>query len=332
METTLDLTGTTVGALQVLHRDTTALKGVNWVCLCERCGRTISKKAKYLYDGPHQHQSCGRKGCRRMPLKEDLTGKVFNVLVVLGLANKRRLDAKGRTKRLWACRCNTCGTVINVSTGDLKSGKSTSCGRAGCRAQGLDPLWSGLLDVYSSYKRSRNAKKLGFSLTLDQVYQLTSSVCAYCGGGPRLERCGRGKSTGYRYNGIDRVVNSIGYTLANCLPCCVTCNVAKSNMTPAEWAAYLLRMGHYRLRVSMQAHHAHAIANPGKQQLQWTGEPLVWSPHDRKRTRRNKGNAVTAKNAVAYENNAQTNDVSQLLDAAAVPCGRNEVPVRRDGV
>jgi len=39
-----------------------------------------------------------------------------------------------------------------------------------------------------------------------------ASPCYYCG---------------YPSNGVDRIDNSIGHIMTNCIPCCHTCNVAR---------------------------------------------------------------------------------------------------------
>jgi len=42
----------------------------------------------------------------------------------------------------------------------------------------------------------------------------------------------------YKYNGIDRKINSRGYTPDNSLPCCRTCNFMKKDMdyqTFVDW-------------------------------------------------------------------------------------------------
>jgi hypothetical protein len=42
------------------------------------------------------------------------------------------------------------------------------------------------------------------------------------------------------FNGIDRVDNTKGYTLENCVPCCTRCNLAKHTMSLTafkEWVA-----------------------------------------------------------------------------------------------
>jgi len=61
-----------------------------------------------------------------MPKLNDLTGQHFGRLVVLGISHRHR-----RSSRIviihWQCRCD-CGTEVSVSTSDLRSGNTRSCG------------------------------------------------------------------------------------------------------------------------------------------------------------------------------------------------------------
>jgi 5-methylcytosine-specific restriction endonuclease McrA len=90
-----------------------------------------------------------------------------------------------------------------------------------------------------------NAVTRGYSweLTIDEFRKLSLSSCAYCGAPPSNSGKHSVRSNGrFRYSGLDRVDNTVGYTLANVVPCCKTCNQAKNNLTLAafhEWALNL---------------------------------------------------------------------------------------------
>ena len=60
-----------------------------------------------------------------------------------------------------------------------------------------------------------------FELTKEQVFDLASKPCTYCG---NMRSLGS-----YSYH-IDRVDNNVGYVLNNCVPCCGVCNRMKANM------------------------------------------------------------------------------------------------------
>ena len=60
-------------------------------------------------------------------------------------------------------------------------------------------------------------------MTKDEIMNMTDLPCVYCG-----------KETidGVKRNGIDRMDNSVGYTLSNCAPCCEICNYMKQSLDP----------------------------------------------------------------------------------------------------
>ena len=61
-----------------------------------------------------------------MPKLNDITGQQYGRLTVLGISHRYR-----RSRRIviihWQCRC-TCGVEVTVSTSDLRSGNTQSCG------------------------------------------------------------------------------------------------------------------------------------------------------------------------------------------------------------
>lgn len=58
---------------------------------------------------------------------EDLTGREFNFLKVISRAKDRETPS-GQKRKFWLCECLLCGTQKEIGAGDLKSGKTKSCG------------------------------------------------------------------------------------------------------------------------------------------------------------------------------------------------------------
>ena len=69
---------------------------------------------------------------------------------------------------------------------------------------------------YLRYKRSATKRGYLFLLDYDEFCDLVSQPCYYC------------DKIDLPYNGIDRIDNSMGYELNNCVPCCCVCNRMKS--------------------------------------------------------------------------------------------------------
>lgn len=61
-----------------------------------------------------------------------------------------------------------------------------------------------------------------FSLTLEQFKSFWGKPCYYCGG--EIEGIG-----------IDRIDNTMGYEINNCVPCCIDCNKMKMTQTLNEF-------------------------------------------------------------------------------------------------
>lgn len=102
-----------------------------WLCKCD-CGNEVSIARYDLVTGKTKSCGCLKKIASEKIAKkrlDDLTGKRFNKLVVIGLDRKEtRIYRKGnkRTIYYWRCRCD-CGEEIVVSGRRLKDGRIKDC-------------------------------------------------------------------------------------------------------------------------------------------------------------------------------------------------------------
>lgn len=90
-----------------------------------------------------------------------------------------------------------------------------------------------------NYKREARKRMYSWDLTDEQASRLFMGQCHYCGK--------------HASNGIDRVDNSKGYFLENCVSCCSACNFMKGSMDLEEFID-----------------HIHKIRD-----FQWTKQPLL---------------------------------------------------------
>lgn len=120
----IDLTGRNFGRLTVLKRDIKNTKNgaVLWICQCE-CGNIISTTGNHLNQKHTQSCGCLQKERTSEALLKDLTGQKFGKLTVL----ERDIDKKDKEKVYWKCQCD-CGNIVSIMSGQLKSGKTMSCG------------------------------------------------------------------------------------------------------------------------------------------------------------------------------------------------------------
>lgn len=217
-----------------------------WVFECI-CGTQISRRADQKYN---QESSCGcKRNKKRTP---DLTSKKFNRLVVV---KPNGIDNNGSFR--WECLCE-CGNTSFVTTHNLLSNKIRSCG---CLTKEVakklfkenihnkklhihyKPIEiSGLNKVFSSYRVGAKNRGVFFKLNKDQISSLIKQNCYYCGIEPSNIHINGYTKEVYKYNGIDRKDNSVGYTSENVVPCCIICNKAKRDMAYDEFISWIQRI------------------------------------------------------------------------------------------
>ena len=136
------------------------------------------------------------------------------------------LSKASKNRIYFYCTCTKCGRKIKVRS-DGFTGKP----RVGCkhcmgkwRKEHFEKIESEKLIPkqirikYSHFKCNAINRDINFDLTYEQVCKLCSQPCIYCGKKESL--------------GIDRIDNSKGYTVDNCVPCCGCCNKMKMDLEP----------------------------------------------------------------------------------------------------
>lgn len=169
-----------------------------------------------------------------------MIGKKFNRLTVLEFSHKRQY------RSYWKCKCD-CGKEITVERHHLVGGYTKSCGcfKVYKRASGE----SGLKLFIKGYKSNAIIRGMKFNLTMEDVRNITSKNCYYCGEEPSgisiMSKSKDEKLTEYRtykYSGIDRIDSNKGYELDNVVPCCKWCNIAKNDSTVDEFKNHIFKM------------------------------------------------------------------------------------------
>jgi hypothetical protein len=242
----IDITGKRFGRLvaqSVHHRH----KGRTfWLCRCDCGGESITSGTTLRTVGA---VSCGcyqREDASRLHA-ENLIGQKFGRLTVVERAPRPRMVRSGEAR--WLCRCE-CGGMVSVASGSLKSSGVRSCGCLLIEVTSKSPGEASFNTLYSRYRHAAKVRRLPFDLTKDQFRSITQRHCHYCGVEPKQATVIKVRHNGdYIHNGIDRIDSNIGYTVANSAPCCKACNLAKGNMTVAEFLAWLDRISRYQSEV-----------------------------------------------------------------------------------
>ena len=232
----IDISGVRFGRLVAKERVGTDKHGSPlWRVTCD-CGRekVVSRT------GLSHTKSCG---CLR---QDDLTGKRFGRLVVLGRADSQRGDMR------WKCQCDCGNTTVAVGNA-LKRGQTKSCKclrkesqRLAVKAHSLLPGESARNVVIGRYKTQAKNKTLSWLLSDKEVLSLMSQACCYCGRPPSNQTNLPKHNGDYRYNGLDRLDNGGGYTLANVVPCCWECNWMKRSLTPERFLGHVREIQAYQ--------------------------------------------------------------------------------------
>ena len=115
----IDLTGQRFGKLTVLERTENIGTSAGWRCRCD-CGKETVVRTGALRSG--HTKSCGCLHAGPTEPREDLTGRRFGDLLVLGQSDERI-----RGEFAWRCLC-TCGKETVVRGASLRHGETKSCG------------------------------------------------------------------------------------------------------------------------------------------------------------------------------------------------------------
>lgn len=178
----------------------------------------------------------------------DLTGLRFNRWTVIEYSGFKNNSVH------WLCVCD-CGNKKEVTSLSLRTNQSRSCG---CyksevtakrnRSKPVYQLPSGEAatnKIMNGYKQSEKKRNILFGLTKEQFRDLIFKACDYCGIPPSTATRNRRYNGQILYNGIDRVDNSKGYTVENCVTCCETCNRAKLKMGQQEFFDWVKRIAEH---------------------------------------------------------------------------------------
>lgn len=182
-----------------------------------------------------------------MPAMLDLIGKQFGDWLVVGLETK----TPNRVRR-WLCQCS-CGNTGLQTSGTLNFGTSQSCGHWRTSERLLTNEESAFRVLFRVMRFGAKKRNYVWELSHQDVARLIAQRCFYCNALPtqiarpghyrRRLNCDNG--TILFYNGLDRLNNATGYTKANVVPCCGTCNWMKMDLSVDEFREKIQQIYHY---------------------------------------------------------------------------------------
>jgi hypothetical protein len=179
----------------------------------------------------------------------DMTGKTYGTLFVL---YKIPRGEHRSTQAFWRVRCH-CGKEFPSVGWTIRSGHTKSCGclqREAVRVRNAKTaLPEGEAEkncVLRVYRRGAKRRNLVWTLSPSDFFFLTTKNCFYCGGLPTNRSHKPNQHGDFIYNGIDRLDNSLGYTLENTVSCCQKCNWMKNKISAREFLAHVKQIQAYQ--------------------------------------------------------------------------------------
>lgn len=93
--------------------------------------------------------------------------------------------------------------------------------------------------IYRHYERAAKDRNLSFEISKEDFRSLIEKECFYCGKEPEIHYTSKNLRGKYKWNGVDRVDNTKGYSLSNCVPCCKQCNFSKRDLKQEEFLKWI---------------------------------------------------------------------------------------------
>jgi hypothetical protein len=143
--------------------------------------------------------------------------------------------------RIGLFKCD-CGKTHTTRFNSVRTGHATSCGcfhaeltkKLG-ESNKIAVGQASKNALYSKYRQGALKRGLAFDIDMELFEKITKENCHYCNQLPTQEYKNRSANGTYLHNGIDRVNNTIGYTVSNCVACCWICNKMKGTLTSTEF-------------------------------------------------------------------------------------------------
>lgn len=148
---------------------------------------------------------------------------------------------------LWRCECGREKAIIH-SRAVRGATKSCGCLQREALAKTVaiyrrKPYGESCFNsLFGLYRAGAKRRGFCFDLTPNEFAKLVAQPCFYCGCQPSSKHRRSSCYGEFVYSGIDRVKNTVGYTLENCVPCCQICNNAKRTLSLVEFVEWITRI------------------------------------------------------------------------------------------
>ena len=182
-----------------------------------------------------------------MIIKTNLLPKIGNQLPLA------HLDSFDGTEFSFTCNCGEPFTMNKSNT--FVSKDQYAC--SNCKRKSRLAPFVGERYIFRRVKSDAATAHRSFELDFGWFSEAIHMPCFYCGRKDinsstiPSKRKDETLIAHFRYNGIDRIHNDIGYVEENCVPSCIVCNRAKNSMPFDEFIEWIETMVNFRRDLGM---------------------------------------------------------------------------------
>lgn len=160
-------------------------------------------------------------------------GRKYGKLQIVEVISSKIKNSKKLYIYLCICDCgNKVKRTLSQLNGRSFSKKEQSCGCVlTVVPKRIGPEVANFRQYHNLYRTRAKRNSIPFKINRAQFLFLTQQPCFYCN---KKRTKGFNAYRGYKpflCNGVDRLDNTKGYTIQNCVPCCHSCNRSKGSVS-----------------------------------------------------------------------------------------------------
>jgi hypothetical protein len=102
---------------------------------------------------------------------------------------------------------------------------------------------------YREYRDNAIKRGINFNLSFEEFNEVIIKDCFYCGDEPteseRWAKTEHKEQPKLKYNGVDRITSTLGYSTGNIVPCCIKCNLMKHVFEANDFIKHCQKVADY---------------------------------------------------------------------------------------
>ena len=147
----------------------------------------------------------------------------------------------------WKVKCS-CNNILILRIDNIINRKKCNCNNISKNCLLLNQNNKSISSSFYLYKYKAKERNYDWNLNIDEFYNIIIKNCHYCNNSP--SNVTKSKDQLFIQSGIDRVDNTLGYDIKNCVPCCKDCNRAKSDKTLNEFKEWIINLYNNTIKIT----------------------------------------------------------------------------------